>query len=258
MRVPSLYEKYYIRRIFSFDRAKKDLNISSHNLKLMIYNLKKRGYIGSIKKGLYYIIPFENIDREYTVNRFLIGANLLSNYSLSFHTALEIHGISYSNFNMVYISTNNYRESFEFQGNIYKPVISNTTIGVEEKDIDGIPIRVTNIERTIIDCLNKIEYVGGLEEFLKSVSILVNIDQEKLLGYLLEFNKKILFAKCGWLLSMLEKYGHFEFQIKDKIKKMTGDRTYDLIKFDKDEKIYVDNYWNLRIPMRLNELIRNV
>ena len=258
MRLPNLYEEYYARKIFSFNQAKKDLNMPSHNLKLMIYNLKKRGYIGSIKKGLYYIIPFENINREYTVNRFLIGASLLPHYYLSFHTALEIHGISYSSFNMVYISTDNYSKPFEFQGVIYKPVISNITIGIEEKEIEGFPVKVTNIERTIIDCLNKIEYAGGIEELIKSVSVLVNIDQQKLLNYLKGFDKKVLFAKCGWLLSMLEKHRNSKFKIKDEIKKMIGGRTYDLVKFDQNEKIYIDNYWNLRIPIRFDELVKNV
>jgi len=258
MRLPNLYERYYTKKIFTFDSAKKDLNISSHNLKLMVYNLKKRGYLGGIKKGLYYIIPFENIGKEYTINRFLIGANLLPNCALSFHTALEIHGISYSTFNVTYISADSYSRSFEFQGIIYKPVISNITFGIEEKEIEGVPTKVTNIERTIIDCLNKIEYSGGVEEFIKSVFIPMNIDQQKLLNYLVEFNKKILFAKCGWLLSMLEKYKDFQFQAKDEFKKNIGSRTYDLIKSASDEKMYIDNFWNLRIPIRFKELTKNV
>jgi hypothetical protein len=57
---------------------------------------------------------------------------------------------------------------------------------------------------------------------------------------------------------MLEKHRNSKFKIKDEIKKMIGGRTYDLVKFDQNEKIYIDNYWNLRIPIRFDELVKNV
>lgn len=68
---------------------------------------------------------------------------------------------------------------------------SNISEGIETPPMNSL-IRVTNIERTVIDCLNRIDR-GGLEELIHCLWMINYLDEKKLIGYLSIYNKAFLF-----------------------------------------------------------------
>lgn len=66
-------------------------------------------------------------------------------------------------------------------------------------------IVVTDLERTVVDCIDRIDLAGGLEELVTALNGITHLDEQALLSYLKEYNKKFVYKKAGFLLSLLKK-----------------------------------------------------
>jgi predicted transcriptional regulator of viral defense system len=60
------------------------------------------------------------------------------------------------------------------------------------------------LEKTIIDCLYKPDYAGGIVEIAKAIFMAKgNINYETLLKYTLQFNAQVVIKRLGYLLEIL-------------------------------------------------------
>lgn len=257
MALPKLYQAFYKEKVFNFfdviERFREDKHSEGY-LRKRLSDLLRVGYLGSVgARGLYYIVPQESSKEEYVPDKFLIGARLSSGGVIGYHSALELHGASYSSFKVVYIITQRYFRPFRFQGIEYRAVKGNTGFGIEMILREGLKIPVTDRERTLVEGINGLKYVGGLEEYFKSVELFPSINFDQIIEYLARFNKKILYAKVGFLLSYFEKRWGFPENYRKEIKAHLGTR----INYLSDEKkeARLNKEWKLMIPARLKSLL---
>jgi len=165
MALPKLYQAFYKEKVFNFfdviERFREDKHSEGY-LRKRLSDLLRVGYLGSVgARGLYYIVPQESSKEEYVPDKFLIGARLSSGGVIGYHSALELHGASYSSFKVVYIITQRYFRPFRFQGIEYRAVKGNTGFGIEMILREGLKIPVTDRERTLVEGINGLTYVGG-------------------------------------------------------------------------------------------------
>jgi predicted transcriptional regulator of viral defense system len=230
MALPKLYKAFYKEKIFNFSEVLKKFKEKKYSegyLRKRLNDLLRAGYLGSVgARGLYYIIPQESSREKFVPDKFLIGAKLSPAGIIGYHSALELHGASYSSYNSIYIITQKYFRPFKFQG-----------------------IR----ERTIIEGINGLKYMGGLEEYFKSIELFPSIDFDQAIKYLKRFNKKILYTKIGFLLSYFKKRWSFPENYREEIKAHLGTRINYLS--DKREEAKLDKEWNLMVPVRLESLL---
>jgi len=86
-------------------------------------------------------------------------------------------------------------------------------VTVKEKSIWGIKeewinskekIRISNIEKTIIDCLTFPQYCGGITEIAKGIWIVKDkLDYKTLINYVNRQNKNVVAKRLGYLLELL-------------------------------------------------------
>ena len=72
-------------------------------------------------------------------------------------------------------------------------------------------VRVTSIERTIVDSINMLGKVMDTEELLKCIELIRLVNEQKIKDMLLLYNKDILFRKVGYILSYFKE----EFRLSD-------------------------------------------
>ena len=164
---------------------------------------------------------------------------------------MEYHGHGHQLFNEVSVVTSYAFRTFEFEGLTYirrQPTINE---GVVTPLMNSL-VRVTDLERTIVDCIDRMKYAGGLEELLNNLSSISYIDEGKLFGYLSVYQKASLYQKTGLLLSMFKTQmrlssGFFR-QCKAHIGKSTRDLTEPL-----ENSVY-DADWHLCVPKNLTSL----
>jgi len=251
MSLPRLYTAFYDQPVFRFDEARQRLKIKAPALSVMLHDLQRQEYILKIKNGLYAIKPLERKGKNFSPNKYLVAAELQRKLYLSYHTALELHGVAQSLYNTVYVSVPRQSKSLQFQENDYQFITTFHSFGVEEINVENVPILVTDREKTVIDGLAKLKYVGGLDEYLKSVSSFPSVDSVKLLRYLSLINKKVLYAKTGWLISRFLKQWSVNESVLSKLRKQLSERTFYLEETSGKANYRFNEQWNLMIPANL-------
>jgi predicted transcriptional regulator of viral defense system len=161
----------------------------------IIQNYLKKGYIQKVKRDLYVAVDLAS--DEPVADKYTIASHLTDSAYISHHSALEYHGCANQVSYEVYVSSIKRFHDFEFGGFKYRYVMSRIDDGVVEKS-NGV--KVTDLERTIIDSINDFEKIGGLEELLRCLELIPYADEAKLLNYLNRYAKQFLFQKTGYVL----------------------------------------------------------
>jgi len=253
--LPKLYTLFYQQQVFTFDEARRKLKLSPSSLHTMLHALQRDGYILRIKKRVYAIIPVEASGGSHTPNKYLVAAKLQKESYLSYHTALELHGVAESTYNTVYINVPRQAKPLQFQGTTYQFVTKYDSFGLTKTKVEGVPLVVSDREKTILDGIDRLKYVGGLEEYLKSVSSFPSVNVSKLTRYLKLTNKKALYAKAGWLLSLLSKQWFVKEVFLNELRKHLSKRTFYLEETNGTVSFRFNSTWNLMVPQNVESLI---
>jgi len=166
------------------------------------------GRLRRLARGIYAVVP-PGVDSEnYLPDPYLVAASLRSDAILSHHTALDLLGVSHSVFNRFAYFTASPRRTSRLSGMSWNalrhpaPLVSAHKIdfGVVTLDRQGVLIRVTGAERTLVDGFAGLPWVGGLEEHVESAAAMRDLDLELLEKYLRILDQRILYAAVGWFL----------------------------------------------------------
>ena len=236
------------RPIFEINHAQKILGKSYNAIADLLSDLVKRKIIVRLKAGKYLIIPQEMGSGEnYLGNWYIAGKEIINShkYYIAFYSAMNYWGMLTQPLIKIFIATPK------------RQIIPREMIGkmifvaVKEKYIWGIKeewinnkekIRISNIEKTIIDCLTYPQYCGGITEIAKGIWIVKDkIDYKILVNFVNRQNKNVVAKRLGYLLELLNIGG---LNIILELKKYLKDR-YDLFDPTLSIKRMNKNSWRL-------------
>jgi predicted transcriptional regulator of viral defense system len=175
---------------------------------LLAYHLKKRHVI-RIRRGFYGTIPpsFRNSASNYPIDPFLIAGRITEDAVLAYHTALDFHGVSYSVYHRFTFMSQQKVRPFIYQCNFiclsFPRILckqNKTHFEVIIADRQGLNIKVTSLERTIVDVLDQPNYAGGFEEIWQSAAHIHILNLNKVVEYALLLNNATSIAKLGFFL----------------------------------------------------------
>ena len=139
-----------------------------------------------LKKGKYIIIPLGAEKGKYTLNEFVIGSLLVNPYCVAYWSALNSYGLTEQFPNTVFIQTTSRKkkQAIEVFGVRYRivRVKEEKFFGIKKEWIENTQINITDKEKTIIDCLDKPQYCGGVIEVAKALKYGSELEQEKTPG----------------------------------------------------------------------------
>lgn len=78
-------------------------------------------------------------------------------------------------------------------------------IFIRTEDVQGLNVRVTRLERTLVDVLDKPKFGGGWEEIWRSLEMIDRIKINQVAEYALLLNNATTVAKVGFYLSQRQK-----------------------------------------------------
>jgi len=193
-------------KTFTFEEALQISGLSRSSLKKVIYRLEQRGAIERIEKGKYMIIPLGAEKGKYTLNEFVIGSLLVNPYCIAYWSALHHYGLTEQIPNTVFIQTTarKKKQQIEVFGVRYRVVRVKDTkfFGIRKEWIEETQINITDREKTIIDCLDKPQYCGGVVEVAKALKD-ENLNKEKLLEYAQQIANSGVVRRLGYLYNLL-------------------------------------------------------
>lgn len=192
--------------VFTFDELVKVFNIPRNVLWVILSRLEKQGWVERIEKGKYLIIPLGAEKGEYTVNEFVIGSLLVKPYAIAYWSALHFYGLTEQIPNTVFIQTTvrKKRQNVDIFGVKYKiiKVKGSKFFGIRKEWIEDTQVNITDKEKTIIDCLDKPQYCGGIVEVAKALRS-GKFDKGKLLAYANKIENSGVIRRLGFLCEFL-------------------------------------------------------
>jgi predicted transcriptional regulator of viral defense system len=205
----SLPEFFRSHPIFTSDELADFLRVrgSPHprNRESLVRYHRGRGAIFQIRKGLYCSLPPGVSARDCPVDSYLLASKLAPDAVLAYHTALEVHGRSYSvQQRLVYKAPAG--ATFNFRGTTYRAVsppkqLAGNQPEVQPLDRAGQRVRVTTLERTLVDVLDRPRLSGGWEEIWRSLETIPYLDLDRLIQYALLLKKSTTIARVGFYIA---------------------------------------------------------
>jgi len=169
--------------------------------KELLRRYKKMGLISQIRRNLYSVNDLAN--KTTLATKFEIASRITPSAYLSYHAALEYHGLANQVFYEIHVSSDERFNHFEYEGIGYTYCESKISLGVVNPRMDSM-VKVTDLERTVVDCIDFIGRSGGLEELIMSFSLITYLKEENVLKYLNEYRKQALYQKTGFILSYFQ------------------------------------------------------
>ena len=203
----------------------------------------KNGLIKRLKQNYYVVMDIVNNTPLY--DKYLIATKLGTNSYISYHSALEYRGYNNQVFNEVVYSSNERLNDFEFEHITYHFVRSKCDLQIETK-YDGV--RITTIERTIVDCIDQVDLAGGIEEIFRALDSINNINENKLIEILDFYNKKVLYQRAGYILEIFKTNLGISDNIFNYILSKIGSSKCYLISSKKTTNTTLDKKWNVCVP----------
>jgi predicted transcriptional regulator of viral defense system len=130
--------------------------------------------------------------------------------ALAYHTAMEFHGRAYSSFSEIQFQTARAVRATTFRGWQFRSVgvpkalkrADIPSFGIEEHDRGGHKVRVTGLERTLVDALDRPDLGGGWEELWRSMEMVEFFDLDQIVEYTLLLDNATTVGKVGWYLDL--------------------------------------------------------
>ncbi len=170
---------------------------------------RRQGRIVRVKNGLYLRRDPEGASTLPAAPDFIaLAARMAPDAAAAYHTALEAHGCAQSLFEQLTFVTWTGTKLVEFMGRRLVPVHPRTPLReknggeawIESLDRAGLEVRVTSLERTAVDVLDRPSLAGGIEEVWRSLFALPALDPKGLLDYVQTLGNRTLAARVGYFL----------------------------------------------------------
>ncbi|MDY5982191.1 MAG: hypothetical protein SPJ17_00605 [Anaeroplasma sp.] len=210
----------------------------------------KNGVIKKIHNGLYVTVDsMKNIN----ATKYEIACKISDSAFLCYHSALEYYGLANQVFNELVVGSITRFNHFEFDGINY--FCKQTNHQFEINNLINEKIKVTSIERTLIDCIDDIDLAGGIEEVLNALENIKGLSENKIMNILANYNKVILYQKVGYIFEQYNDYlklsasffDHLQEHLTNQVKYFLND-DYNNVEYNAKWKVIAPR--NLRNKLR--------
>jgi len=192
--------------IFTVEDVLKSTEIQRNVLWVILSRLEKKGWIERVEKGKYMIVPLGAEKGKYTLNEFIIASILVEPSCIAYWSALNFYGLTEQIPGTVFIQTTSRKKKrhIDIFGVHYRIIKlkEERIFGVRKEWINGEAINITDREKTIIDCLDKPQYCGGVVEVAKALKS-ESIDRKKLADYAGQIGNSGVMRRLGYLCDFL-------------------------------------------------------
>ncbi|HUX17392.1 MAG TPA: hypothetical protein VMW52_13025 [Phycisphaerae bacterium] len=161
-----------------------------------------------LTRSLFVVVPPGHDARTFTPDPYLVAMALRPDAILSHHAAFDLLGVSRSLSRRFTYFTAQVRRPLRVAGQEYYALKHPTALarakqpqfGTMTMDRQGIMVRVTGPERTLVDGFAGVRWAGGLDEHVESAAALRDLDADVLERYLNLLGRATLYGAVGWFL----------------------------------------------------------
>ncbi len=215
------------------------------------------GRLLRVRRGLYATVPNGVPSDQVEVDPYLMSTKLAEGAVVAYHAALQFHGRAYSMWSRFpYLAWRN-QHSFRFRGMEFFSVLFPAKIRklkdaggqiLEQRYAGGV-VRVTTLERTMVDVLDSPTYGGGWEEIWRCLESVEFFDLDAVVAYALRLGSALTIARVGFYLEQHREALLVEDHYLDRLRKRAPLQPRYL--GSKRESGKLVSGWNLVVPERV-------
>lgn len=191
------------------------MNIPMQRAKNLLVALNRHGVIFRLGKGKYAVLPPDVLyqRKSYTADPYVVIDSLMHGleYYVAYSSAAHLHGIITQLPFTVFVATLNQRRPISLGKTEirYITIKKRRLFGTEKKDYFGSLLVVSDLERTIVDCFDRLDLIGGVDEAGRiTAESLDKLDFGRLADYAKRMEKKVLVQRLGFVLEKLHGAGY--------------------------------------------------
>lgn len=246
-------------QVFSLEEFRAELGEGRTAYNLLV-RATKRGLVDRVRQGVY--VSRSGRFSQEEPDPYLVAAAVAPDAVMVYHSALEVHGLAHSPSRRVQFSSKKATEPFTYRDFEYRrypppktkqaesPTVESTTLVRRPAGV----VRVTTRERTLVDCLNRTDLAGGLEEALRSLAGLPYVDASNVLAYLRFLASGTAVARTGWLLEQRAREWYVPEDALEQMRALLGKGPYYLSRAN-EAGTWVPQ-WRMYLPGSRSELER--
>lgn len=245
------------RSVFTFQDAARILNNNSDaSIRKLLSDLMKKKWILQLNRGRYLVVPLSaGENAEVSENWHVVAKYLIEPhpYYLSHYSAMEIHKMTIQPISKVFVSTPQRKKEVSALGALFHFVYL-TPCRIWGLTTDWATpsekVHVSDLERTIMDCLNNPRLCGGLSEVARGIySRRSDFDPTKLLEYAERFGSIAVVKRLGLLMELFD----LDPGAVDRLRHMLN-ASYTLLDPSLPPRGKYMSRWRLRMNIDLGEL----
>ncbi len=197
------------KHLFTLQDAAEIYGKSNGGLHKLLFTLVKRRWLQRIEQGKYLILPFEaGPEGEWTEHEFIIASCLIKPYYVGFRSALNYYGYTEQVSHTVFIASTHrkLKSSLEISGVTYRLVYMSERkfFGDTTVTLGGHNVSISESEKTVVDCLDRLRYCGGVVEVAKALCYgHEELDLVKMAEYARRSGNRAVSQRLGYLLETL-------------------------------------------------------
>jgi predicted transcriptional regulator of viral defense system len=213
-----------------------------------IWRLQQEGVLIRSRRGLYLVA--ERGEREAFLTdpieaiRSLLGKDIVFGYG----TALYLHGLSrYGRLSEYYVLSPQDAKPKRIGDVLVRFIESplGDTVGIKQQRFGRSTIRVTDLERTLIDCIHRSKYTQGWENVVHALHRVTRVNTPRLIEYVKSFGIPLLVARVGVVLEYFKEPWKVRTKDIDSLLPYLPRRP---VNFDRGLSGTLNKKWNVYVP----------
>jgi len=166
------------------------------------------GRLLRLRAGLYAVVPRGAEAATAPVDPYLVATKLAPDATVAYHAALQFWGKAYSVWQRFHFVTETSTRALRFRGLQFVPVklplplrqLPTSERYVTDQRHAGGTVRVTTLERTLVDVLDVPSNAGGWEEVWRSLEMVEFFDLDAVSSYVVKRGSALTAARVGFFL----------------------------------------------------------
>jgi len=188
------YKEFAQKMILTFDDVIVIVG-NRHTAARIVADYASKGLLIKVKRDLYVVASMEN--GGVIPNENQIGCALKPNAFISHHSALVLYGYYNQVYSTIDVSSPTRFDPIFFEGKEYRHHHSSW---LEQVETMGNSVRVTTIERTMIDSIKDLKKTMDFEELIRCLELVPWANEQALLKVLSHYDNQLLWKKAGYVL----------------------------------------------------------
>ncbi len=194
--------------IISLEEIATKMHCSSGYARKMAHILHQKGWLDPLVRGQYLLVKADRGPEGIpSMNSYLVARFLQKPYFFGYRFACSHHGLLTQLPSVIHVAVLRHKQPIELKNIRFEFVVltKKRLFGFAEETQFGEKIYISDLERTVIDALNRPDLVGGIESVVQVIfHSWKKLDYDKLIDYLVRFQDRALARRFGYLIELLD------------------------------------------------------